>query len=207
MERNGEILGVDFDEPKIKDAKELFKDETGKVIFEVSNVEQDDLSRYGKFDFIYCRLIFSHLRSPRALMDKLKMLLSDEGILAIEDVDFDGHVAYPENKAFNRYVEAYKELGKARGADPLIGRKLPSMLRSSGYDVQLIDCRCPAFLDGEGKHMVDVSFDLIGEGLVSNGIMSKDEHSEVHGKIVDFANDPTTLISLPKIFQVSAKKK
>jgi hypothetical protein len=57
-----------------------------------------------------------------------------------------------------------------------------------------------------GKQMAAVTMEHIRESVVSAGLASQDEINGVIAEINAFADDPRTLLSLPRIFQVWGKR-
>ena len=74
-EKNTRVVGIDIDEGDIKKAAKKL-DEAHLI-----NVEQDDLSKLGKFDFIIMADVIEHLVDPIAALKRVKKLLKPKGRL------------------------------------------------------------------------------------------------------------------------------
>ncbi len=57
-----------------------------------------------------------------------------------------------------------------------------------------------------GKRIASVTMEHIREAVVGAGLASDEEISGIVAEINSFADDPQTILSLPKIFQVWGKK-
>jgi len=204
MDMQGQIVGIDRDDTAIDVAEKSFQAIDMKTVFRKADLETDSLSDLGKFDFIYTRFILSHLKEPAEFLRKVSGLLGEKGVLAVEDVDFDGHVSYPQNDSFDRYVELYKKAALKHGGDPLIGRKLPSLFEKAEFAVSDISCVCPPYTSGDGKLMAQVTFDLISGGLVEDGLITEDERQKTMAGLVEFTHAKGSMMTLPRIFQVVA---
>jgi hypothetical protein len=64
----------------------------------------------------------------------------------------------------------------------------------------------PTFRQGQGKQMAAVTMEHIREAVVGAGLASDDEITEVVAELNAFAENPRTLMSLPRIFQVWGKR-
>ncbi len=117
-----------------------------------------------------------------------------------------GHFSYPACPAFDRYVALYQDVVRHKGGDPNIGPRLLGMLLAAGVaDVQL-EVIQPSYRDGPGKRIASMTMEHIREAVVGAGLASNEEISDVVAEIDSFADDPETILSLPRIFQVWGKK-
>jgi len=200
----GSITGIDADETCILIAREASKAREIPVDWKVGTIESD--LAFEKYDFIYARFLLSHLRNPSVLLERIQSRLKPGGVIAVEDVDFAGHFSYPACPAFDRYVELYLQTGKQKGADPLIGPRLPVLLSKAGFTQPKMRVVLPTFMSGEGKRMAELTLKNIQSAIVEAGLAPKEEVERLVGEIADFTSDPFSIMSLPRIFQVCAIK-
>ena len=199
-----EVIGLDLDHTKIEIAKNETKNKNLNLTFTVSNIE--DHLPPEKYDFIYMRFLLSHLKKPEELLKKARELLRDDGILIIEDVDFDGHFCYPNNLAFNQYVDLYKNAGIMKGADPLIGPKLLTMVRDTGYSNINFNVVLPTFDRGAGKQMALLTLKSIESSALDLSLITKSDFDKLLYELECFEKNALSIMSLPRIFQISVTK-
>ena len=124
------------------------------------------------------------------------------GRLAVEDIFFPGQFCYPPNAAFDRYLELYQAVVRAKGADPAIGARLMGMALESGLaDVQ-VELVVPIFRHGEGKRVAQVTVEHIREAVLSAGLATGTEVDDIVADLEAFADDERTLMSIAPTFQV-----
>ncbi len=202
---HGHVTGVDMDERKIQlAAKDAERKGVKNVRFKVLNAYE--LADESTYELVYCRFLLSHLSKPKTVLQNIWVALQPKGLLLIEDTDFSGHFSYPSSRAFNRYVSIYQRLLKKRGADANLGQKLVRLLQEAGFVDVEVQVSQPVHLEGEGKLMVEMTFDGISKALIEEGLISASEAKKVHTGLVNFRKRSDSLMSLPRIFQVSGRR-
>lgn len=190
-----QIVAVDFDETAIQ----IAKNSKLKADFLHLDITQSSLKDLGTFDFIYCRFVLSHLKSPSEALAKLKSILNPKGIIAVEDTYFDGHFSIPKNPAFDRYVELFKQSAQKRGAHPNIGPELPNLLREAGLFGVDLRVSSPAFIKGDGKQIANLTLRAIREASLKE--IPESEFAAVEADLKKFTDDDSSILSLARIFQ------
>ena len=201
----GHAVGVDLDNVKI----ELARDEArqrgaGNVTFVNSDVLA--LPALPDFDLVYSRFLLTHLRDPGAVVRGMHDRLRPGGVVAVEDIDFSGAFTYPPSAAFQRYRELYCAVVERRGADARIGPRLPSLLREAGFtnlDVAVVQ---PVGLRGDAKLLDPVTMENIAAAVLAERLATKEEIDAVAREMFEFAGDPTTLVSVPRIVQAWGRR-
>ena len=105
--------------------------------------------------------------------------LAPGGVLAVEDVEMSAHFCYPDCPAFRRYVELYVRAATARGDDPDIGPRLPSLLHEAGLREVDMSVVQPAGLRGDVKLMNPITMENISDAVVSAGLASAAEVADI----------------------------
>lgn len=196
-----EYTGVDFDPVVIDIAKEKLSKTGITAHFELMDIEKS-LPNRGPFDLVYCRFFLSHQKHPNQILERLRPLLEKGGVMAIEDVDFDGHFCFPANSAFKRYVELYEKSARSKGANPIIGVLLPNMVEKAGYGEVHMKIALPAYRHGPGKRMALLTMQAIAESAISLGLSTEDEANKIIRELEEFTEAHGSIMSLPRIFQV-----
>jgi hypothetical protein len=125
------------------------------------------------------------------------------GRLVLEDVYFPGHVCYPYNAAFDRFVKLYQAVARAKeGGDAAIGVRLLEMALEAGLVEVRAGLVVPTFRDGEGKLVTQVTMEHIREAVVGAGLASDLEVDSIVGELGRLAEDDRTLMSMAPTFQV-----
>lgn len=157
------------------------------------------------FDFIYVRFLLTHLPNPRTALSRLVKRLRPGGMLVVEDIDFSGHLCYPEHPAFRSYHELHIESMHRRGGDPYIGPKLPGMLKEAGLCQIEVNVEQPIGITGEVKLVPAITMENIGEAILSDGLCTKEELASLVSQLHLLAQDETTLTGMPRIIQTCAR--
>ncbi len=158
-----------------------------------------------EFDFIYVRFLLTHLPKPRTALSRLVERLRPGGVLVVEDIDFSGHLCFPDHPAFRSYHELHIESMHRRGGDPYIGPKLPGMLHEAGLCDVEVSIEQPIAISGEAKLVPAITMENIGEAVLADGLCTKEELANVIGQLHQLAHDETTLTGMPRIIQTWAR--
>jgi hypothetical protein len=123
--------------------------------------------------------------------------------LVFEDAFFPGHICYPSNAAFDRFVELYQAVARAKeGGDAAIGVRLLGMALEAGLEEVRVGLVVPTFREGEGKLVTQVTMEHIREAVVGAGLASDPEVDSIVGELGRLADDDRTLMSMAPTFQV-----
>lgn len=199
----GSVLGVDLDADIIDLARaEAWKRQVTNVEFRVGSVgAADDPIDGGRFDLGYARFLLSHVSEPSAVVSAIAAAVLPGGRVVVEDVDFTGSFCYPPNAAYRRSVELYRATVRRRGGNADIGPSLPSLLRAAGLIGVQVRAVQPVALEGGPKLMCHLTLERTAAAVVGEGIATAAEVASLLAKLRDFAADPTTVVSLPRIVQ------
>jgi predicted O-methyltransferase YrrM len=203
---NGSVVGVDLDEAKLALARtEAESAGLRNVSFRVGDVlaRPDQLDC---FDLIYIRFLLTHLTDPAAAIGNVIAQLAPDGVLIVEDVDFTGNFCHPDSPAFRRYVDWYTRAVIARGADPNIGPRLPSLLAQGGLTDVGVNVVQPAGTTGEVKLLSAITLEAIADAVLATEIATPEEFAATVDELYDFARTDGTLLSVPRIVQSWGRK-
>ncbi len=200
----GEVVGIDLDPSILQLAQREAQDLNLPVTFR--HLGAEGLEEVAAYDFAYARYLLSHLQHPERAMEAMVQALRPGGRLAVEDIFFPGHVCYPPNAAFERYLELYQAVVRAKGADPAIGLRLMSMALEAGLAEVQVELVVPVFREGEGKRVAQVTVEHIREAVVGAGLATGTEVDVIVAELEAFAEDERTLMSIAPTFQVWGRK-
>jgi SAM-dependent methyltransferase len=201
----GRVVGVDLDAVNVEAARrQAARRKLHHVAFHQANI-YEWREEHG-YDRIYVRFLLTHLADPAEAVRVLARALRPGGILMVEDTDFVGSFSYPHCRAFERYVELYREVVRRRGGDPEIGPKLRALLVEAGLepvDVALVQ---PCHYDHEGKALHLSTLLNIADAVVAEKLAERTELDRAIAELTAFTDDPTTLLTLPRVFQACGRR-
>jgi SAM-dependent methyltransferase len=131
---SGHVEGIDREQSQVELARaralELRLTNATFSVGSIYNLPFPDSS----FNVVFAHAIFEHLSSPENALTKILRVLEPGGLVAIRSPDWGGFIVGPEIPGLQAAIESYANLQVANGGDIHIGRKLPRLLRSSGFD-------------------------------------------------------------------------
>lgn len=204
VQPTGKVTGIDFDEHSLKLARRAAEQLGLEVEFKAACASRlQDMSSY---DLVFGRFLLTHLADAEQALAGMARAARPGGTVVVEDIEFTGHFSYPACSAFDRYVSLYQEVVRHKGGDPNIGPRLVGMFLDAGLTDVEVEVIQPTYRRGMGKQMAAVTMEHIREAVIGAGLASQDEINAVIAEISAFADDPRTLLSLPRIFQVWGKR-
>lgn len=202
---SGHVIGVDLDAVNIEAARrQAERRKLHHVHFHRANIYE--WPEEHAYDRVYVRFLLTHLPDREAAVRVLARTLRPGGILMVEDTDFVGSFSYPPCRAFERYVELYREVVRRRGGDPEIGPKLRGLLVQAGLeplDVALVQ---PCHYDHEGKALHLSTLLNIADAVVAENLAERAELDRAVEELAAFTDDPATLLTLPRVFQACGRR-
>jgi ubiquinone/menaquinone biosynthesis C-methylase UbiE len=159
------------------------------------------LDAVGAYDLVYARFLLTHLSEPLAVVQRMVRATRPRGVVVVEDIDHAAIFCYPACPALDRHMEVYDQVTRLRGGDPAIGPKLPMLLRQAGlHDIQ-VEVVQPAFMEGNAKRIHQLTLENISEAVLKANVATQGELDALIAELAAFAQDPETLISLPRVVQ------
>ena len=201
---DGFVLGIDQDKTKIAAAQQRAQTQavTHAEFWTADLMALQSLKTKEPFDFVNLRFILSHLADPTTFLKSILPHLSSQAIVAIEDVEFDGHHCSPQCTEFDDYVQLYKAAAKARGANANIGPLLKKLATDAGLTVTSQDIINPIFTKGDGKLMALITLEAIGTAAVSAKLITQNKLNAMIAGLKKFTENPTTTMSIPNLHQL-----
>src|ERR687889_634944 len=197
----GHVVGVDRDQSVLQLARQEAHEQGLPVTFR--RLEAEELAEESAYDLVFARYLLSHLPRPQRAVKAMVRAARPGGHLVLEDVFFPGHICYPSNAAFDRFVELYQAVARMKeGGDAAIGVRLLGMALEAGLVEVRVGLVVPTFRDGEGKQVTQVTMEHIREAVVGARLASDSEVDKVVSELGRLADDDRTLISIAPTFQV-----
>lgn len=136
---NGKVTAVEIDPVLIEKAR-AYLQSTGLTNWEINegNVMSTGLPD-NSFDFVYARYLFQHLPDPAGAAKEALRVLKPGGTLVVTDVDDKldvwDPISSPDAQAlYDRIEKHYQQQQAGKGGNRFIGRRLPNILKSAGFD-------------------------------------------------------------------------
>ena len=197
---NGHAVGADIDETKLALARdEAAQQGIANVDFRMLDVRASDAVLV--FDRVYARFLLTHLSDPAGAVNALRRHLRPGGLVAVEDIDFDGSVAFPPSPALTRYRELYCAVVRKRGGDPNIGPRLPLLLDAAGFEDVGVNVVQPLGTHGDVKLINALTMENIADAAIGDGLATREEADAIVRELYEFAADPHTITGLPRVVQ------
>jgi SAM-dependent methyltransferase len=201
----GNVVGVDRDQSILRFACQEAERQGLPVTFR--RLDTEELAEESAYDLMFARYLLSHLPRPQRAVELMVRAVRPGGRLILEDVFFPGHICYPANAAFDRYLELYQAVASAKeGGDAAIGVRLLEMALEAGLVEVRVGLVVPTFRDGEGKQVARVTMEHIREAVVGAGLVSGHEVDNLVAELGRLADDDRTLMSIAPTFQVWGRR-
>jgi SAM-dependent methyltransferase len=201
----GNVVGVDRDQSILQFAHQEAEKQGLPVTFR--RLDTEELAEELVYDLVYARYLLSHLPRPQRAVEVMVRAVRPGGSVVLEDVYFPGHVCYPANAAFERYLELYQAVARAKeGGDAAIGPRLLGMVLEAGLVEVRVRLVVPTLLDGEGRRVAQVTMEHIRGAVVSAGLASSREVDNIVTELGRLADDERALMSIAPTFQVWGRK-
>ncbi len=196
----GSVTGVDVDPQIIELARQDATDAgAGNVEYHVADARVFD---GGPFDLVYCRFLLSHVAEPDSVLARIRQLAQPGGRIAVESIDMSGSYCHPHDPAHARYAELYTEAVRRGGGDADLGRRLPAMALAAGLGAVGWTVFQPVLASGPHKHLQAVTMERIRPAVLRHGLATGQEIDAIIADMHAFAQDPATLVALPRMVQV-----
>jgi SAM-dependent methyltransferase len=201
----GNVVGVDRDQSILQLASQEAERQGLSVNFR--RLDTEELAQESAYDLVFARYLLSHLPRPQRAVELMVRAVRPGGRLVLEDVFFPGHICYPTNPAFDRYLELYQAVASAKeGGDAAIGVRLLGMALEAGLVEVRVGLVVPTFRDGEGKRVARVTMEHLREAVVGAGLASGREVDNLVVELDRLADDDRTLMSIAPTFQVWGRR-
>ena len=202
------VVGIEKSEEQRHAAIELARDNhvTKTIEFRAGDALRLPLTEneFESFDLVHGRFILEHLRQPQLAIEQMTNAAKPGGQICLVDDDHELLCIYPECSELKHTWSAYWNSYHDLGHDPLVGRKIPSMLRNVGIS----NIRTDTIHYGAttGEQCFDLIVDnLIGvivgsaEHLIENDRATSDQLDLMQSAVYTWRQNPNATIwySLP----------
>ena len=203
----GRVLGVEREPRFVATARTLLAQrQVAGVEVVCADAQALDLPA-GSFDLAHERLVLITQPHPEQLLAKMVALVRPGGTVAVQDVDQVSWLCYPPHPAWDALLQAFRAVCWARGIDPVLGRRLPEMLRASGLTE--VDVAVHVAVDQPGEyrrtHMLAL-LESVRDQVLALGVLSANELAAALAAVRQHLDQPTTLVVRELLFQAWGRK-
>lgn len=202
---SGSITGVDGNLTNIDIARQKSIQKNRMNVRYFHRAEKSAyLNQY--YDFVYARFLLSDCKNLLDQVEQMYQLLKPGGLLLVEDMDLTRHHCFPSSFAFTRYVELFSKVFNKKGTDPTVGSKLNSILKAAGFEQISAIQIPPIFLNEASKSISSLTLESISKAVIKEQLAVPAEMNALIEELQAFEQRTDTMISLPGIYQVQAKR-
>lgn len=146
------------------------------------------------FDVIHARYVLVHIPAFQSVLDLMWRSLKPGGSLVLEEPDFSCHRAVEGNargrEAFQKIHRAINRMYEAKGIDPALGAKLPSLLQKKmGANDLFVEIDAPISPGGEGiAEMMRMSSAPLKDRYIATGEAAPGDLEEYNAFTADAAS-------------------
>ena len=132
----GRVLGVERDAAQIAKARELAQQDRDAPSIEFREGDvlnppfRDD--EWGTFDVAHARFVLEHVPDPLRVVQNMVRAVRAGGRVVVADDDHDIMRLSPEPPGFTKLWRAYLRSYERNHTDPIVGRRLVSLLHEAG---------------------------------------------------------------------------
>lgn len=202
---NGRAVGIDMDEVKLGLGRAVAR-ERGLANVELRPGDVNEWNEPETYDVVYSRFLLQHLSRPVSLLQRMWAAVKPGGTIVVEDSDFDGLTCYPHNAGYDFFARTYPRVLASYGGDHTLGRKLYHHFLDVGIpnpDVRIVQ---RADVRGENKGIILSTLEATADSIVAAELASKEEVDGAIASLAAFTEDPGSLISGPRNFQVWSRR-
>ncbi len=204
--KSGKVVGLDISADNIDACKKKLSHVNDNLEFVVGDIHDTKLEE-SSFDFVYSRFLFQHLTNPEKAVVRISKLITDEGIIAIEELDHGLWLSYPPDPHLRELKKAYVNLLRLSGSDPFIARKLYSIFSKYGLKPNVAAYSVCVPMNDKFSNMMGVMMaDVLKERILKNNLMTQVEFNLMVDGLKKYSLNPTGLVLYPMAFRIWTKK-
>ena len=192
---SGRVVGIERSPDAVALARTLVAERgLGNVEVLEGDARLAGLSR-ASFDFAIARLVLVNVPQPEQIVAEAAALVRPGGWVAFHEADYVSHVCDPALDAWTRLVELLEAYSEKNGIDPLIGRKLPRLLRDAGLVDIHVNPIVHVYPPGHGRRSILLDFaENLSERMLAENLVGARELAEMKAALGSHLANPDTLV-------------
>jgi ubiquinone/menaquinone biosynthesis C-methylase UbiE len=200
--KTGRVVGVDIDDRYLQYCSRNIGSNQN-IEFIRDDICKSRLDSKERFDIVYSRFMFQHLRDRREAVRSMKRLVRKGGKVMIQELDHapGSWLCYPENEVFNTLRKVYVALIRKAGGDALAGRKLYKLLIDESFEAN-VECYSPCILMGQEPYS-SLGWQLaesLRPQILAYGLQSQQEYAKMYEGLKKLAKDEVSFVAYARLF-------
>jgi hypothetical protein len=161
----------------------------------------------GSFDLVHIRLLLINLQETERALTELTALARPGEIIAVQDIDQVPWLCEPSHPAWEALLSRFLMIWRANGLDPLIGHRLPALLRAAGLVQVEVEVHCRGEPPGTyiRKHLLAL-IAAIHDQIVQRGFFQESELAALTNALERHLDASDSLVTRPFLFQEWGRK-
>jgi SAM-dependent methyltransferase len=191
----GRVIGADLDLDHLVSARDL-ADERGLTNVTLVRLDARHTGLPPEaFDLVHARLLLVDIPEAGEVVAEMARLAAPGGWVALLEPDASLRACYPPHPAWQELTALLAEAYRAYGAEPDIGRRLPSLLRGAGVVDVGAEARADVCRVGHPQRtvMLDIVQNMRAR-ILDVQLVSERELDELDRAAREHLEDPDTLI-------------
>ena len=190
---SSKVTGLELSDDQLNRAMSLCRDTPNLEFIQGNALKLQFPDKY--FDVVYCRYLLEHVTDPLEVMREALRVLAVGGSVFVQENNTLAITFHPSCPAFIRVWRRFADYQRHLGGDALIGKRLFSLLKESGFeDIKLsIDPEVHYFgIDSFHPWIENLIIILEGaaEKLATSGFVTSEELDAAVSELRRFQNNP-----------------
>jgi len=204
---SGRVVGVERSTEAVALARGLIAQRNlGNVDVVEADARATGLPK-ASFDLATSRLVLVNVPRPEQIVAEAAALVRPGGWVAFHEADYISHVCDPPSAAWTRLVELLETYSQKNGIDPLIGRKVPRLLREAGLTDVRVNPIIHVYPPGHGRRNLLLDFsENLSDRLIAQNLVGAGELAGLKADLSRHLADADTLVVSHLYFQVWGRR-
>jgi SAM-dependent methyltransferase len=203
----GAVVGIEADPNHVVAARQ-FVAERGFVGVDVVEADARDTGLpTGWFDVVHARTLLITIPKPSDVVAEMVRLARPGGWVVALEPDTEYSMCYPPDAAFDRIGDLFAAAFSRNGADPMIGRKVPELLRHGGLQRVGVEVRPQMFPFGHTRrsNRLDLVRSMRSQ-IMAMGLAGETELDDLDRQAREHLDDPDTVAVFGFLFLAWGRK-
>ena len=202
--KSGSVIGTDIEKKYVDYCNNNWK--SLNISFSQDDILNSNIS--GKFDIVYSRLMFVHLKNKLKAIKLMKEIVKKNGMIIIQELDHapGSWLSHPDKPSVEVLRKIYVKLIKKTGGDPFSGRKIYDLFLDEGLQTTLY-CQVP-ILQMTQKPFSELGWmfaDSLKSSILSNNFMTESQFEQLFDDLKEISKDKSCFVTYARFFTIFGK--
>jgi ubiquinone/menaquinone biosynthesis C-methylase UbiE len=204
---DGLVVGVDSDPGHVAVARSLAAAQ-GLANVEVINADARRTGlTAGSFDLVHTRTLLINIPQPEAVIAEMVRLARPGGWVGSQEPDVGCALCHPQLPEWDRMLDLFRASFVRNGADCLVGRRLPELLREAGLEDIRVQVHAGSYPAGHTRRtLLPDLVRSLWPAILELGQASEPELAALDTAVRSHLADPRTLMMPHLLVTVTARK-